>query len=224
MLNNSDRESNTKKVKKFELLKIRDDIADFYNITLTRHEAKRLDGLNVRIERNDYKITKFFPFKDFDHVNDALRAAIACRNEHYQQAGFPSFMSRSEVPELTTCAISETGWAGIRIREKRDGRRNTSRQHVSFSCPIPESGKVTTKDISLRKYNDVLEHAIEAAVQIKRDSIEFFNKIVPVYNDLAIKSVEAACFTELRTLNPTLQYMKNNTQRLWDQAYKIVDE
>lgn len=207
---------------KFTLAKIREDIANFYNITLTRHEAKRLDGLNVRIERVDYKVTKFFSFKDFESVDDALRAAISCRNDFYQQAGYPTFMTRSLVPEITECAVSPTGWSGIRLRDKRDSRRNIARKHVSFSCPIPETGKITTKDISLKKHNDIVQSAIDHAVLTKRESVNFYNRIVPVYNDLASKSIEAACLTELRTLNPTLQFLKSNSQRLWEQAYKIA--
>ncbi|THB69538.1 MAG: hypothetical protein D6B28_11210 [Gammaproteobacteria bacterium] len=213
---------NNSKTEKFSLAKIREDISNFYNITLTRHEAKRLDGLNVRIERSDYKVTKFFSFKDFVDIDEALRAAIACRNEHYQQAGYPSFLTRSIVPDISECALSGTGWSGIRIREKKDSRRKTSRRHVSFSCPVPETGRITTKDISLQKHNDVVDHAVDNAVSIKRESIELYNQIVPIYNELATKSVEAACFTELRTLNPTLQFLKTNSQRLWEQAYKIA--
>ncbi len=210
------------KKEKFALAKIREDIANFYNITLTRHEAKRLDGLNVRIERVDYKVTKFFSFKDFESVDETLRAAILCRNKYYQEAGFPTFMTRSLVPDVTECAISGTGWSGIRLRDKRDSRRNTSRKHVSFSCPIPETGKITTKDISLQKHNDIIEQAVQHAVNVKRECVDIYNKVVPVYNDLASKSIEAACLTEHRTLNPTLQYLKGNTQRLWEQAYKMA--
>ncbi len=206
---------------KFTLAKLREDIADFYNITLTRHEAKRLDGLNVRIERSDYKVTKFFSFKDYANIDDTLRAAISCRNDHYNSAGFPTFMIRSLALEVSECPVSETGWSGIRIREKRDNRRNTSKLHVSFSCPIPETGKITTKDISLQKHNDKVDLAIKHAVSVKQQCVGLYNKIVPVYNELALKSIEAACLTELRTLNPTLQYLKNNSQRLWEQAYRI---
>lgn len=216
----------TKKIKTdgsvFSLKKIKEDIANFYNITLTRHEAKRLDGLNVRIERSDYKVTKFYSFKDFSTVDEAVRAAIQCRNEHYKKAGYPSFLCRSLISELKSCDVSDTGWAGIRVREKKDGRRNTARKHVSFSCPIPKSGKITTKDISLMKYDDVLEHAILEAVTIKRDNIDRYNAIIPVFNDLITKSVMAACLTEFRTLNPTLQFMKTNVERMWEQAYRIT--
>ncbi len=208
----------------FSLKKIKEDIANFYNITLTRHEAKRLDGLNVRIERSDYKVTKFYSFKEFSTVDEAVRAAILCRNEHYKKAGYPSFLCRSLISELKTCDISDTGWSGIRVREKRDTRRNTSRKHVSFSCPIPKSGKITTKDISLMKHGDILEQAIHEAVGIKRDSTNMYNAIVPVFNDLMTKSVMAACLTEFRTLNPTLQFMKTNAERMWEQAYKMVHD
>ncbi len=206
----------------FSLKKIKEDIANFYNITLTRHEAKRLDGLNVRIERSDYKVTKFYSFKEFSTVDEAVRAAILCRNEHYKKAGYPSFLCRNIIPELKSCNVSDTGWSGIRVREKRDSRRNTSRKHVSFSCPIPKSGKITTKDISLMKHGDVLEHAIEEAVTIKRDNTNMYNAIVPVFNELMTKSVMAACLTEFRTLNPTLQFMKTNVERMWEQAFRMT--
>lgn len=206
----------------FSLTKIKEDIANFYNITLTRHEAKRLDGLNVRIERSDYKVTKFYSFKEFVTIDEAIRAAIQCRNEHYKKAGYPQFLCRSIVPELKNCNVSGTGWAGIRVREKKDGRRNTARKHVSFSCPIPINGKITTKDISLKKHDNILEHAISEAVTVKRENIEKYNSIVPVFNELITKSVMAACLTEFRTLNPTLQFMKTNVDRMWEQAYRIA--
>ncbi|THB63676.1 MAG: hypothetical protein D6B27_11845 [Gammaproteobacteria bacterium] len=201
---------------------IKEKIADFYNITLTQHEAKRLNGLNVRIERNDYRITKFFPFKPDTSVEETLKQAIECRNEHYKKAGFPPFLCRTPAQQATPCDNSETGWHGIRIRDKKDSRKGNRRVHISFTCPVPEFGKLTTKDISVNRFDGDIGKAIETAVSIKKENTEKYNKVVPVYNDLISKSIEAACLTEQRTLNPTLQYLKSNTERMWDQAYKIV--
>lgn len=198
-------------------------IGEFYNITLTRNERKRLDGLNVRIERKDYRITKFFPFKNFDTKEETLKAAIECRNDHYRQAGFPPFLCRQPVQQIVKSEQSPTGWHGIRIREKKDSRRRSTRKHISFACPVAETGSITTKDIPLSKFDENEALALKEAIRIKAESVEKYNQIVPIFNDLIMKSVEAACNTELRTLNPTIQYVRNNVPRLWEQAFRIVD-
>ena len=197
-------------------------IGDFYNITLTRNERKRLDGLNVRIERKDYRVTKFFPFKNFSTKEDTLKAAIECRNTHYQSAGFPPFLCRQPAQGIAECAKSPTGWHGIRIREKKDSRRKSTRKHISFACPVAETGAITTKDIPLSKFDENEALALKEAIKIKAECVDKYNRIVPVFNDLIMKSVEAACMTELRTLNPTIQYVRNNVPRLWEQAFRIV--
>lgn len=191
----------------------------FYNITLTVDDRKKLNGLNVRIERSDYRIYKFFAFKNYASKEEALRKAITFRNHHYNIAGYPKHLCRTHIIGADKSLNSKTGWSGIRIREKHDKRRNNTYGYISYAFRDLKTGEQKIKDIAISEINNT-NRAIKHAVYEKNINTQHYNTIVDKYNELMYLHIQEACEQESIYTKPYLNNLRALQPKLWKRAYQ----
>lgn len=136
----------------------------YRNITRVDHAPKRTHGYSVRIMYAGKRVAKFFSDKQFGGKREALKEAIAFRNEAERELGRP----RTDRLVIGQPKRSSTGVVGVRrvVKRQRTKAGNISIQPVYEATWSPIPNVLQRTSFAINTYGE--EEAFRRAVEFRR--------------------------------------------------------